>query len=224
MKKNKISQIFKEKPIFFYLSVILVALIIFFIGITYASKTITISYKAPKVERSISKNNHTDKEEFSLNTKNDTKLDKLSSMPATSEDELSENEKEVKLYYVMPEENGLFTLKSNLVTIKYDGKQELTATLNALLSNKKFDKNHYNMIPDGTKLLSITVENGVAYLNFNDAFRFNTFGIDGYKAQLNQVVYTATEFDTVKEVKILIEGKEIDYLHEGVDISKPLRR
>jgi len=41
-------------------------------------------------------------------------------------------------------------------------------------------------IPPGSRLLSATVKDGIAYLNFNDAFQFNTYGVEGYTAQLNQ--------------------------------------
>lgn len=80
-------------------------------------------------------------------------------------------------------------------------------------------------IPPGSKLLSAAVTEGIAYLNFNDAFQFNTYGVEGYTAQLKQVVWTATEFSTVRGVQFLIEGKRLTYLGgEGIRIDKPLSR
>lgn len=82
-----------------------------------------------------------------------------------------------------------------------------------------------SLIPDGTKLLSATVRNGTAYLDFNDRFRFNSYGVEGYNVQLEQVVYTATQFQTVKRVQILLDGKIRRFLaSEGVSIDKPLER
>jgi spore germination protein GerM len=44
-------------------------------------------------------------------------------------------------------------------------------------------------------------------------------------AELKQVVYTATEFPTVENVQILVEGEISKYLGpEGVAIDKPLSR
>jgi spore germination protein GerM len=80
------------------------------------------------------------------------------------------------------------------------------------------------LIPQGSRLLGASVKNGVATLNFSDEFQFNQFGSEGSLAQLMQVVYTATEFSTVKSVQILIEGQKRDYLTEGVWIGSPLAR
>ena len=80
------------------------------------------------------------------------------------------------------------------------------------------------LIPAGTRLLSASIKNGMAILNFSEEFQFNQFGAEGSLAQLMQVVYTATEFSTVKSVQILIEGQKKDYLTEGVWIGSPLNR
>lgn len=81
-----------------------------------------------------------------------------------------------------------------------------------------------SLIPAGTRLLGASIKNGVATLNFSEEFQFNQFGVEGSLAQLMQVVYTATEFGTVKSVQILIEGQKKDYLTEGVWIGSPLSR
>ena len=82
-----------------------------------------------------------------------------------------------------------------------------------------------NLIPPGTKLLSAKVSGGVAYLNFNEAFEINTYGVEGYIHQLEQIVFTATAFSTVNSVQFLIEGEKRDYLgSEGQWIGSPLSR
>ncbi|MBQ4378335.1 MAG: GerMN domain-containing protein [Treponema sp.] len=81
-----------------------------------------------------------------------------------------------------------------------------------------------SLIPQGSRLLGASVKNGIATLNFSEEFQFNQFGAEGSLAQLMQVVYTATEFSTVKSVQILIEGQKRDYLTEGVWIGSPLAR
>jgi spore germination protein GerM len=81
-----------------------------------------------------------------------------------------------------------------------------------------------SFIPPETKLLSVMVRGTTAYINFNQDFQFSTFGVEGYAAQLRQIVWTATEFSTVKDVQILIEGKRVDYLGESVLIGSPVSR
>lgn len=105
----------------------------------------------------------------------------------------------------------------------------LTASINLLLNGPdttlSAERNLMSLIPAGTKLLSAKVSGGVAYLNFNDAFEINTYGVEGYIHQLEQIVYTATAFSTVNSVQFLIEGEKRDYLgSEGVLIASPLSR
>ena len=81
------------------------------------------------------------------------------------------------------------------------------------------------LIPPDTKLRSAWVKDGIAFINVSEEFQFNQYGIDGALAQLLQVVFTATEFSTVKSVQFLIEGQKKDYLGaEGAWIGSPLSR
>ena len=105
----------------------------------------------------------------------------------------------------------------------------LTTAINLLLqgpdTTKSAERNCMTLIPAGTKLLSAKVSGGVAYLNFNENFEINTYGVEGYIHQLEQIVYTATAFSTVNSVQFLIEGQKRDYLgSEGQWIGSPLSR
>jgi len=92
-------------------------------------------------------------------------------------------------------------------------------------SEDELRKKLISLVPEGTKLLSAYVRGSTAYLNFNEAFMYNHYGIEGYAGQLKQIVYTATAFPTVQDVQILIEGSKRDYLGgEGVFIGRPLSR
>jgi spore germination protein GerM len=72
--------------------------------------------------------------------------------------------------------------------------------------------------------LGAAIQGNTAYINFSEDFLFNTYGIEGYAGQIRQVVWTATEFASVKDVQILVEGKRVDYLGEGIWIGSPLDR
>ena len=104
----------------------------------------------------------------------------------------------------------------------------MTETLNTLLegpTSEELNLGLLNLIPDGTRLLSAAVRDRVAYLNFSEEFRFNPMGFEGLMAQLQQIVYSTTEFSTVERVQILIEGQLVEYLGvEGIFIGKPLGR
>lgn len=105
----------------------------------------------------------------------------------------------------------------------------LTTAINLLIKGpiktSSAEKDCMNLIPEGTKLLGARVSDGVAYLNFNENFEFNSVGVEGIRGQLMQIVYTATSFSTVNSVQFLIEGSKQDYLgSEGQWIGSPLSR
>jgi spore germination protein GerM len=80
------------------------------------------------------------------------------------------------------------------------------------------------LIPKGTRILNTTVRGSTAYISLSEDFQLNTHGVEGYAASLRQIVWTVTEFSNVKDVQILVEGRRVDYLGEGIWIGSPLDR
>lgn len=134
---------------------------------------------------------------------------------------------EVTLYFIGINSDGSVTRKVSKRSLSKSD-SPLTDSINALLAGPTADelsKDMMTLIPSGTKLLGASVKNGIATLNFNENFQFNSVGVEGYIAQLMQIVYTATEFSTVRNVQFLIEGEKRDYLgSEGQWIGSPLAR
>lgn len=105
----------------------------------------------------------------------------------------------------------------------------LTSAIKSLLQGPSLtlsnEKDCMTLIPEGTVLLSAKIQDKVAYLNFNESFEFNPFGVEGYIHQLEQIVFTATSFSTVTSVQFLIDGEKREYLgSEGQWIGSPLSR
>jgi spore germination protein GerM len=99
--------------------------------------------------------------------------------------------------------------------------------LNTMLTGPSADEINrgiLNIIPKNTRILSAAVRGSTAYINFSEDFIFNTFGVEGYVAQLRQIVWTVTEFSNINDVQILIEGRRMDYLGEGIYIGSPINR
>jgi len=99
--------------------------------------------------------------------------------------------------------------------------------LNVLLAGptaEELSRGLVNLVPKNTRILSATVRGNTAYISFSEDFLFNTFGVEGYVAQLRQIVWTVTEFQNVKDVQILVEGRRMDYLGEGIWIGSPISR
>ncbi len=131
------------------------------------------------------------------------------------------------LYFVKVGESGAISLQHVSRPVYYES-SPLTRTMDALLkglSPAELNSGMLSLIPEETRILSVSVKNEVAYLDLSEAFAFNEFGAEGSQAALKQVVYTATEFPTVKAVQITINGKRRNYLvSEGTSIAKPLSR
>jgi spore germination protein GerM len=103
----------------------------------------------------------------------------------------------------------------------------MTDVVQALIAGPNADeksKGLISLIPPATKLLSASIRGSTAYLSFNEEFQYNTYGVEGYAGQLRQIVFTVTEFSNIVDVQILIEGRRIDYLGEGVWVGSPVSR
>ena len=103
----------------------------------------------------------------------------------------------------------------------------LRATLDALLEGTTAEEERQgleNFIPHGTRIRSVSIAGGTAIIDFTEEFQFNPFGREGSAAQLQQIVWTATQFPNVQNVQIYIEGQRVAFLHEGVSVANPIGR
>jgi hypothetical protein len=83
-----------------------------------------------------------------------------------------------------------------------------SAAVNALLAGPiraEMTRNITTEMPDGTQLLGLKIENGLATVDLSSEFLAGGPG-QAYQTRLAQVVYTLTQFPTVKRVAVLIEG------------------
>jgi len=132
-----------------------------------------------------------------------------------------------KLYFVRISETGKPELVASERRITYQS-APLTETLKELLkgpSPAEKQRGISSLIPSGTEIKSVSIRDGIAFINLNESFQFNPYGAEGYRTQVLQIVYTATEFPGIQGVQFLLEGRKVDYLSpEGVYIGKPLSR
>lgn len=131
------------------------------------------------------------------------------------------------LYFINVDESGTISLVPITRTVYYKD-SPLTKTMQSLLSGlsaSELNRGLISLIPEGTKLHGISIKDSIAYIDFNEMLKFNSFGEEGLKASLKQIVFTSTEFSTVKGVQLLINGTIEKYLStEGVFVGKPLTR
>lgn len=184
----------------------------------------TSAQEESKNENSNSQNVDSAKTENQQNTKKQTD----ENLPAKTETSQIVRYTDLKLCFVNINSDGTLVRKFvNRSVPKTDS--PLTASIRQLLEGPDFtnskEKDCMTLIPSGTKLLGAKIQNGIAYLDFNENFEFNTNGVEGYIGQLMQIVYTATEFSTVNSVQFLIEGEKREFLgSEGLRIDAPLSK
>ena len=137
------------------------------------------------------------------------------------------NRRMAALYFIRVTDDGHTYPQRIVRPVAYD-ESPLTETIRALIngpSGEELDEGLLNLIPANTQLISAHVSGGVAYLNFNQSFRFNPMGAEGTVGQLQQIIYSSTEFPTVLQVQFLIEGEKLDYVGgDGIYIGAPLGR
>jgi hypothetical protein len=102
------------------------------------------------------------------------------------------------------------------------------AAMNALLAGptaaESGDRTMSSAIPDGTDLLGITIKNGIATVDLSTEFDSGG-GSTSMQFRLAQVVYTLTQFSTVKSVVFQIEGETVTVFGgEGIVLDGPQAR
>jgi len=81
------------------------------------------------------------------------------------------------------------------------------------------------VLPEGTRILGVSVEDGVAYADFSRELQSNHWGGSaGETITVFGIVNTLTEFDEISRVAILIEGTPLDSLAGHMDMTEPLSR
>ena len=102
-----------------------------------------------------------------------------------------------------------------------------TAAMNALLGRPNAREKAAGLgtaIPLGTKLNGLTIEDGVARVDLSGAFASGG-GSLSMRARVAQVVYTLTQFSTVRAVEFLVDGELVVAIGgEGIAVDGPQRR
>jgi hypothetical protein len=103
-----------------------------------------------------------------------------------------------------------------------------TAAMHALLDGPTTDEASgraiASAVPDGSRLLGLTIEDGVATVDLSAEFESGG-GSESVFVRLAQVVYTLTQFPTVDSVLFRIEGRDVTvFSGEGIVLDGPVGR
>lgn len=125
----------------------------------------------------------------------------------------------VKQKISYPKENNLSVFlvdKNNYVSL-VNVKSEKKNNIDYLFSNEKLPRGFKNIIPKGTKVLKSSVNGDTCVINFSKEF-LNVKSKD--KEKLYELVVYSLTIDSIKKVKILVEGKEIGTFTREMGINK----
>jgi germination protein M len=102
-----------------------------------------------------------------------------------------------------------------------------TAAIDALLAgptSAEHDNGLVSAVPSGTRLLGITIRNGVATVDLTSEYQSGG-GSLSMQTRLGQVVYTLTQFPTVQKVRFSLDGTPVNvFSSEGIVLDHPVGR
>jgi Sporulation and spore germination/Immunoglobulin-like domain of bacterial spore germination len=133
----------------------------------------------------------------------------------------------VRAYFVLGGEPGSVGLVPVLREVS-ETTAVARAAMNALLAGPSADESGErtvtSAIPDGTRLLDIAIRNGTATVDLSTEFDSGG-GSTSMQYRLAQVVYTLTQFSTVRSVIFQIEGETVTVFGgEGIVLDGPQAR
>ncbi len=78
------------------------------------------------------------------------------------------------------------------------------------------------VIPEGTVLRGITLEYGVAYVDFSEELLQAEVGGEAEAVLVDSIVKTLTQLEEVDSVQILVEGEIVETISGHISINEPL--
>lgn len=113
-----------------------------------------------------------------------------------------------------------------LTAVWVPGARDLAAALAALLDGPDGSVPAHSAlssaIPDGTGLLDVSMDGTTAVVDLGGAFASGG-GSASMFARLAQVTFTATQFTEVEDVRLLLDGTEIQtFSSEGIELDQPI--
>ncbi|WP_317404304.1 GerMN domain-containing protein [Megamonas funiformis] len=149
----------------------------------------------------------------------------VSSSSTSASDMEQANEKKVSgvtIYF--PDANGEKLIPTQR-QINLNREDKYKAVVQALIDGPISDKEGIYIMPKDTQVLSVKVNNNIATVDFNKAFKTNfTGGSTGELMLIGSIVNSLTEFKDIKAVRFTVEGKVLEALDNHLDLTVPQER
>ena len=142
--------------------------------------------------------------------------------PSVTKTENGVTTMQVTVYY--PDQAGMALIPVKREIKFTDEGQKYIEAVNCLL-DAPTEEELTKIFPKGAKIKSITLDNDTAVVDLDAGITKNFVGgSTGEEFLINSVVDTLTEFDEIKQVRFLIDGKEVETLAGHMDLSEPIKR
>lgn len=123
-------------------------------------------------------------------------------------EKMSDKMSKVMVYY-QKKGSGYYSYFVPLTKLVTGYTNSAEAALNALIEGPAPNIGLRNPFPEGTKLLGIEVNNGVAFVNFSDEI-LSIASLAEERALVKAVTLTLGEFDTINKIRLFVEGQSIE--------------
>ena len=113
-----------------------------------------------------------------------------------------------------------------LASVWMPGARDLSDALTALLDGPDASDPAHGVlsssIPSGTTLVDVTMDGTTAVVDLTGTFASGG-GSTSMFARLAQVTFTATQFDVVDDVRLLLDGDQVEtFSNEGIELDQPI--
>lgn len=108
------------------------------------------------------------------------------------------------------------------VTLNVPGTDLPLAAMKKLIVGPPAGSGLIRTVWPGTRVKFFSVQNGIATVDFSPEVLGYGGGTTAESMLINSVVLTLTQFEEIETVQLLFDGKKLEYLPEGSDVSSPI--
>lgn len=144
-----------------------------------------------------------------------------SSIQENKPDVSKQTQTEITVYFPDANAEKLIAVKRQIP----DNDNKYVNAINELITGPANDSEGFAIMPKGTKVLSVNVNDNIATVDFSKEFQNNfTGGSTGEIMLVGSIVDTLTDFKEIKSVRFTLEGQPLDILGGHLDLTEPVNR
>lgn len=129
--------------------------------------------------------------------------------------------REVDAWFVRQGQSGVW-LESESVRLDESTLEVLRAAVEAIVSGQAANPDLTSFVPPETQLLDMSIEDGLALVDLSSDLARASGSSSQELAFAQQLAQTATQFDSVDAVRLLVEGEPVTEVWGHVDWSEPV--